>query len=122
MGSLKLHTCRICGFSYYSRSNSNICDDCAKKAEFMYQEITAYLRRFPNSNAMQISEALHIPAYDVLTFLENGSLERSRGTLSPLPDVHEAQATKVPATRTESGDIVDPARGPILYEYDEPLK
>lgn len=122
MGSLKLHTCRICGFSYYSRSDSNICDDCAKKAEFMYQEIAAYLRRFPNSNAMQISNALHIPAYDVLTFLENGSLERSRGTLSPLPDVSDDTKSADTTLQTQSREVVDPARGPVLYEYEEHLK
>lgn len=81
---MELRTCRLCGFSFYSRKDTNLCEDCYDKAEATYDRIVAYLHKYPNSNALQISEALHIPAYDVLTFLDNGQLLESHGTFEQL--------------------------------------
>jgi hypothetical protein len=82
---MQLQTCRICGFSFYSRTDTNLCSDCQKTAEFTLDRIIAYLKQYPNSNAIQIAQALNIPAYDVLTFLDNGRLLESRGTFEQLP-------------------------------------
>lgn len=83
---MELHTCRICGFSFYSKKDTNICKDCEEVSGETYDRIVTYLRQFPNSNALQISDALNIPAYDVLTYLENGQLLESRGTFEQIPD------------------------------------
>lgn len=83
---MELNTCRICGFSFYSKRDTNICKDCEDVSNETYDRIVAYLRQFPNSNALQISDALHIPAYDVLTYLENGQLLKSHGTFEQIPD------------------------------------
>lgn len=83
---MELCTCRICGYSFYNRTQTNVCKDCTKQADATYDCIVNYLKEFPNSNALQISEALNIPAYDVLTFLDNGQLLKSRGTFEKLPD------------------------------------
>ena len=83
---MELCTCRMCGFSFYKRIETNLCDECAKKSEDMYDKIVRYLKEYPNSNALQISEYLNIPAYDVLTFLDNGQLERSHGVFEQIPD------------------------------------
>ncbi len=82
---MKMNTCRICGFSFYSRRATNICKDCEKIADEMYDRIVSYLKQYPNSNAVQIANALNIPAYDVLTFLENGQLLKSHGSFEQLP-------------------------------------
>ena len=37
-------------------------------------EIEEYLRKYPNSNALQISEELGIMAYEVLKYQEEGRL------------------------------------------------
>lgn len=86
---MELCTCRICGFSFYSKRNTNICRDCEEVSSETYDRIVAYLRQFPNSNALQISDALHIPAYDVLTYLENGQLLKSRGNFEQIPDIQK---------------------------------
>lgn len=84
---MELCTCRMCGFSFYNKRVINICKDCENASSETYDRIVSYLRRFPNSNALQISDALHIPAYDVLTYLENGQLLKSRGSFEQLPDI-----------------------------------
>lgn len=45
-----------------------------------------YLHRFPNSNALQISEELGIHPYVILKYMEEGWLSKSHGTFSRIPD------------------------------------
>ncbi|MDD5950120.1 MAG: hypothetical protein PUC39_10415 [Lachnospiraceae bacterium] len=96
---MELRTCRLCGFSFYSRKDTNLCDDCQDKADALYTRIVAYLKEYPNSNALQISKALDIPAYDVLTFLENGQLLKSHGTFEQLPQ--DTRLTAIAARKKE---------------------
>ncbi len=93
---MELCTCRMCGFSFYKRIETNLCDDCAKKSEDMYDKIVRYLKEYPNSNALQISDYLNIPAYDVLTFLDNGQLERSNGVFEQIPDEPDFRLRGIP--------------------------
>lgn len=81
---MEMRTCRRCGYSFYSNKDTCICKDCEKEHDATYERIVAYLRKYPNSNALQISEALNIPAYDVLTYVEGGYLEKSKGYFEQL--------------------------------------
>lgn len=76
---MEMRTCRRCGYSFYTNKDVNICKDCETLHDATYDKIVAYLHKYPNSNALQISEALQIPAYDVLTYVEGGYLEKSKG-------------------------------------------
>ncbi|MCR5793101.1 MAG: hypothetical protein K6G65_08025 [Lachnospiraceae bacterium] len=78
--------CKHCHKVFKSRIRTACCNDCRSTDENCFDDIVEYLRRFPNSNAVQIAEELGISAYVVLKFLEEGRLELSRGTFSRLED------------------------------------
>jgi hypothetical protein len=50
-----------------------------------FDDIEAYLKEYPNSNALQISEALGITAFEVLNYLKEGRLNISKGHFEKLP-------------------------------------
>lgn len=80
------NVCKHCFKVFKSRIRTLTCNDCRGKDESHYDEIVAYLKLYPNSNAMQIAEELNIQAFEVLKYLEEGKLLVSRGTFSRLPD------------------------------------
>jgi len=49
-------------------------------------DIVTYLKAYPNSNALQISEELGIHPYEILKFMEEGWLGTVNGKFSQLPD------------------------------------
>lgn len=83
---MQKNICHKCGFTFYSNKTEYICKDCAPIANLMYDRITAYLKQYPNSNTLQISEALDIPAYEVLTYVKSGFLQESHGHFEQLND------------------------------------
>lgn len=78
--------CKHCRKIFKSKFKRYTCEECRRKDEDMFDDIVEYLKEYPNSNALQISEALGITAYEVLNYLKEGRLNLSRGTLSRLPD------------------------------------
>jgi hypothetical protein len=62
------------------------CNDCRKLDSDHFDEIESYLKEYPNSNALQISEALGITAFEVLNYLKEGRLHISKGQFERLPD------------------------------------
>ena len=50
----------------------------------MFNQIEDYLKKYPNSNALQIAEGLEIDVYEVLKFMEEGRLLVSRGRFGRL--------------------------------------
>lgn len=59
---------------------------CRDKDEDQLDDIVEYLHRFPNNNALQISEELGIHPYVILKYMEEGWLSKSHGTFSRIPD------------------------------------
>lgn len=60
--------------------------ECREVDSNHFDDIETYLKEFPNSNALQISEALGITAYEVLNYMKEGRLNIARGKLSRLPE------------------------------------
>lgn len=69
-----LCVCKECKkmFQYFMRTN--ICADCRKDERSSISRIRQYLDKCPNSNAMQVSEALGIPIYEITDLIDDGSL------------------------------------------------
>lgn len=80
------NVCKHCHKVFRSRFKKYSCDDCAKLDDAHFDEIEAYLKKYPNSNALQISEALGITAFEVLNYLKEGRLNISKGHFERLND------------------------------------
>ncbi len=83
-----MHTnvCRHCQKVFRSRFKTYTCEECKQIDADQFDDIEAYLKEYPNSNALQISEALGITAFEVLNYLKEGRLNISRGSFERLPD------------------------------------
>lgn len=73
------NVCKHCLKQFRSRVKSFSCDECRNKDEDYFDKIVAYLKEYPNSNALQISDALGITAYQVLIYLKEGRLNYAKG-------------------------------------------
>ncbi|MDF2907772.1 MAG: regulatory protein MerR [Herbinix sp.] len=80
------NVCKHCHKIFNSRFKAYSCEDCKKIDNDQFDNIESYLKEYPNSNALQISEALGITAYEVLNYLKEGRLNISRGQFEKLPD------------------------------------
>jgi hypothetical protein len=69
-----------------SRFKAYTCEECRQMDSSHFDDIETYLKEYPNSNALQISEALGITAYEVLNYLKEGRLNISKGHFEQLPD------------------------------------
>lgn len=78
------NVCKHCHKVFQSRIRSFRCQDCKSLDEYHFDEIEEYLKKYPNSNALQISEELGITAYEVLKYLQEGRLCQVKGTFSKL--------------------------------------
>ena len=70
----EVYTCRHCKKLFTSSVKRKICEECAKKEDELFVRIKDYLRKYPNSNAMQIAEGLDINVMSVLYFIDEGRL------------------------------------------------
>ena len=69
-----------------SKIRTLCCKDCRAEDEDQLDDIVKYLKEYPNSNALQISEELGIHPYVILKFMEEGWLGESTGSFEKLPD------------------------------------
>lgn len=69
---------------FKSKIRTCCCKNCRKLDENQFDDIEQYLRLYPNSNALQISEELGIEAYEVLKYVEEGRLLVSKGKFEKL--------------------------------------
>lgn len=83
---LYTNICKHCHKEFRSKIRTLCCKDCRAQDEEQLDDIVKYLALYPNSNALQISDELGIHPYEILKFIEEGWLTRSRGTFSKLPD------------------------------------
>lgn len=78
------NVCKHCHKVFQSRIKMYSCKACKAEDENHFDEIEEYLKKFPNSNALQISEELGITAYEVLKYQQEGRLCQVRGKFSKL--------------------------------------
>lgn len=81
---MKRNRCKYCFCMFQSPDTRMVCDDCKKLDETLFDSVEAYLKKYPNSNALQISEGLEIPLYVVLRFIDEGRLQFSGGRFEKL--------------------------------------
>lgn len=78
------NTCKFCGKKFRSRTKVSTCTSCRKLDDVIFSKIEAYLRLYPNSNAVQIAEGIGIAAVEVLRYIDEGRLRLSKGVFQKL--------------------------------------
>ncbi|MCH5273796.1 MAG: hypothetical protein J1E35_08995 [Lachnospiraceae bacterium] len=81
---MKQNRCKYCGSEFQSPDTRVVCNNCKWIDEALFSSIERYLKKYPNSNALQISEGLEISLYEVIRFIDEGRLEFSRGKFERL--------------------------------------
>lgn len=82
---MNTNVCKHCFKTFKSRYKTYSCSNCKLIDEGHFDDIAQYLKEFPNSNALQVSEALGITAYEVLNYLKEGRLHIAQGSFERLP-------------------------------------
>ncbi len=80
------NVCKHCRRVFKSRLKAYSCVDCKDVDSDVFDDIEAYLKEYPNSNALQISEALGITAFEVLYYIKEGRLNISKGRFEKLDE------------------------------------
>lgn len=83
---LYTNVCKHCHSVFRAKIRTLCCKECRSLDENQLDDIVEYLRQYPNSNALQISEELGMHPYVILQYMEEGWLTKSHGTFSRLPD------------------------------------
>ena len=81
---LYTNVCKHCKNVFKLKIRTLCCKECRHLDEDQFDDIMAYLKEYPNSNALQISEELGIEAYVIVKYLEEGRLKIARGEFSEL--------------------------------------
>ena len=71
---------------FKSKIRTLCCRDCRSVDDSLrwLDDIVAYLKLYPNSNALQISEELGIHPYEIIKFMDEGWLNTVNGKFSRL--------------------------------------
>ncbi len=83
---MQTNICKICRKVFISRTLSRTCNECRKLDDAYFSRVAGYLAEYPNSNAMQISEALDLPIELVVSYITEGRLITSPGTFEKIKD------------------------------------
>lgn len=81
-----VNVCKHCFKTFRSYESRGYCDKCRNIDISEFDRIEAYLKQYPNSNALQIAENLEIDVYNVIRYMREGRLQVSRGSFSRLED------------------------------------
>ena len=87
---LYTNVCKHCHKVFKAKIRTLCCKDCRGEDEDKLEDIVRYLKQYPNSNALQISEELGIHPYVIIKFMEEGWLGESSGTFSRLEDNYDS--------------------------------
>ena len=79
-----INVCKHCQKQYFSLKKGYTCEDCKEIDKMYFEQIRAYLNVYPNSNAIQLSEALNIKATVILKYVDEGSLTISKGSFEKI--------------------------------------
>ena len=99
----EVYTCRHCKKLFTSVIKRQVCEECDKKEDQLFQQIKEYLRQYPNSNAMQIAEGLEINVMSVLHFIDEGRLSVVTGGFSKLKEPRRQVIRRT--TRAENSQL-----------------
>ncbi|MBR2409345.1 MAG: hypothetical protein IKB07_10385 [Lachnospiraceae bacterium] len=81
---MKLNQCKYCFKMFNSPDTRVVCNNCKPLDEALFSSIEEYLKKYPNSNAIQIAEGLEIPTFEVVRFIDEGRLQFSKGKFERL--------------------------------------
>ncbi len=76
--------CRHCGKIFLSEDNRKACRQCEEKDDALFSEIEAYLKKYPNSNAIQIAEGLGLTTMEIVSYIDEGRLVINRGSFKKI--------------------------------------
>lgn len=74
----------MCRKTFFAKKKLLTCPACKKLDEAHFTRIEHYLEEFPNSNALQIAEALDLPAAVVVSYITEGRLGIAKGYFEQL--------------------------------------
>lgn len=83
---MHLCMCRHCHKVFRHRMIKSVCEECKAMDDELFARIEKYLLEYPNSNAIQIADALKIQPLEVLSFIDEGRLTMVEGTFERLED------------------------------------
>ncbi len=75
----KTNVCRFCGRVFFSFNQRSCCPNCVRLEEEEFSKIENYLKRYPNSNALQIAQGLAISPFVVVRYIDEGRLFVNKG-------------------------------------------
>lgn len=81
---MEVSVCKHCKKVFMSKYKLYTCKECKQKDDDLFDRVIDYLKKFPNSNAIQISEALEVQAYEITKFLDEGRLEITKGSFEKM--------------------------------------
>ncbi|MCQ2506723.1 MAG: hypothetical protein MJ113_06065 [Lachnospiraceae bacterium] len=81
---MKLCACRFCGKMFNHPYEVSVCSNCQDKNEEQFAKIIDYLKRYPNSNAIQIAKGLEISTNEVIRYIDEGRLTIVNGHFNKL--------------------------------------
>jgi len=76
---MKVLQCHYCGKMFRSMFDGTVCPKCKPIDDLLFERIENYLKKYPNSNALEISDGLEIPVFEVTRFIDSGRLVVNRG-------------------------------------------
>lgn len=79
-----ISVCKHCGRSIISATPKFACDKCRDIDEMYFAQIKAYLTTYPNSNAIQVADAIGISPMLVLKYVDEGRVQLVRGDFEQL--------------------------------------
>ncbi len=77
--SINVANCPRCG-RIFAKSVKNLCPECAKEEEDMYEKVYSYLRENPKSTVQQVSEHTGVPEERILSFLRQDRIMSAEWT------------------------------------------
>ena len=80
------NVCKHCHKVFKSKIRTLCCKECRSVDDSQLDDIVAYLRMYPNSNALQKSEQLGIHPKHRIKFMDERCLNTVNGTFSRLED------------------------------------
>lgn len=81
---MNVSNCPRCG-KIFHKTMKNLCPDCMREDEQMYEKVYRYLRDNPHSTVTQVSEVTEVSEDRVLAFLREGRIQSAEWTKLEYP-------------------------------------